>query len=180
MPERIMLCDLRRQYQPLREEIMAAIDDIFQKMQLNLGPNVRAFEREWADLCGVTHAIGVDNGTDALMLALHAYGLGKGDEVITPANTFIAVVEAIYNVGATPVIVDVNPDTYNIDVAAMEAAITSRTRMIVPVHLYGMPADMDAINAIAKPKGIIVLEDASQSQGARYKGRRVGALGDAA
>jgi dTDP-4-amino-4,6-dideoxygalactose transaminase len=180
MPERIMLCDLRRQYQPLREEIMAAIDDIFQKMQLNLGPNVRAFEREWADFCGVSHAIGNDNGTDALMLALHAYGIGKGDEVITPANTFIAVVEAIYNVGATPVIVDINPDTYNIDVAAMEAAITSRTRMIVPVHLYGMPADMDAINAVAKPKGIIVLEDASQSQGAKYKGRRVGGLGDSA
>ncbi len=180
MPERIMLCDLRRQYQPLRDEILAAIDDIFQKMQLNLGPNVRSFEREWADLCGVTHAVGVDNGTDALMLALHAYGIGKGDEVITPANTFIAVIEAIFNVGATPVMVDVNPDTYNIDVAAMEAAITSRTRMIVPVHLYGMPADMDAINAVAKPKGIIVLEDASQSQGARYKGRRVGGLGDAA
>ena len=180
MPERLKLCDLRRQYAPLRTEILAALDSIFTDMNLNLGPNVRAFEQEWADYCGVTSAVGVDNGTDALMLALHAYGIGPGDEVISPANTFIAIVEAILSVGATPVFVDIDAATYTIDVAAMTAAITPRTRMIVPVHLYGRAADMDAINAVAKPLGIIVLEDASQSQGARYKGRRVGSLGDAA
>ena len=180
MADKIMLCDLRRQYAPLRDEIMTALDEVFTGMQLNLGPNVRAFEQEWANFCGVKHALGVDNGTDALMLAMHAYGIGKGDEVITPANTFIAVIEAIFEVGATPVIVDIDPLSYSIDVAAMEAAITPRTRAIVPVHLYGIAADMDAINAIAKPKGILVLEDASQAHGAKYKGKHVGGLGDAA
>lgn len=180
MADKIMLCDLRRQYAPLRDEIMTALDEVFTGMQLNLGPNVRAFEQEWANFCGVKHALGVDNGTDALMLAMHAYGIGKGDEVITPANTFIAVIEAIFEVGATPVIVDIDPLSYSIDVGAMAAAITPRTRAIVPVHLYGIAADMDAINAIAKPKGILVLEDASQAHGAKYKGKHVGGLGDAA
>ena len=179
MADRIKLNDLRRQYGPLREEILAAVDGVLTDMNLFIGPNTRAFEQEWANYCGTTHAVGVDNGTDAPMLAMHAYNIGKGDEVITPANTFIAVIEAIFEVGATPVMVDIDPQTYNIDVAAMSAAITSRTRAIVPVHLYGAAADMDAINAIAKPKGILVLEDASQAQGAKYKGQRVGSFGDA-
>ncbi len=180
MADRIKLVDLRRQYAPLREEILAAIDGVLTDMNLNLGPNTRAFEQEWADYCGTRFARGVDNGTDALLLAMYAYGIGKGDEVITPANTFVAVIEALLTVGATPVIVDINPDTYNIDIEQTRAAITSRTRMIVPVHLYGLPADMDPILEMARPKGIVVLEDASQAQGARYKGRRVGGIGDSA
>lgn len=179
MAERIKLCDLRRQYLPLRDEILAAIDGVFQEMQLFLGPNMRAFEQEWAAYCGVQHAIGVDNGTDALLLALRAYDIGPGDEVITPVNTFGAILEAALEVGATPVYVDCDPHTYNLDLEQTRAAITSRTRAIVPVHLYGLAADMDAVNALARPQGILVIEDASQAQGARYKGRRVGSLGDA-
>lgn len=180
MAERLKLVDLRRQYAPLREEILAAIDQVLTEMNLNLGPNTRAFEQEWAEYCNTRFAKGVDNGTDALMLAMYAYGIGPGDEVITPANTFVAVAEAILAVGATPVLVDINPDTYNMDIEQTRAAITPRTRMIVPVHLYGLAADMDPIMEMAKPKGIIVLEDCSQAQGAKYKGRRVGGIGDAA
>ncbi|MBA3824844.1 MAG: DegT/DnrJ/EryC1/StrS family aminotransferase [Ktedonobacterales bacterium] len=180
MAERLKLVDLRRQYGPLREEILAALDTVLTEMNLNLGPNTRGFEQEWAEFCGTKHAKGVDNGTDALQLAMYAYGITAGDEVITPVNTFVAVVEAILAVGATPVFVDINPDTYNMDIEQTRAAITDRTRMIVPVHLYGMAADMDPILALAKPKGIIVLEDCSQAQGAQYKGKRVGGIGDAA
>jgi dTDP-4-amino-4,6-dideoxygalactose transaminase len=179
MAERLKLVDLRRQYAPLREEILATLDGIFTEMNLNLGPNTRAFEQEWAEYCNTRFAKGVDNGTDALVLAMYAYGIGAGDEVITPVNTFVAVVEAIFAVGATPVFVDINPDTYNMDIEQTRAAITSRTRMIVPVHLYGLAADMDPILAMARPKGIIVLEDCSQAQGAMYKGKRVGGIGDA-
>lgn len=180
MTDRIKLNDLRRQYVPLREEILAAIDGVFQDMNLFIGPNTRAFEHEWAEYCGTAHAIGVDNGTDALVIALRAYQIGKGDEVITPANTFVAVVEAIYDVGATPVFIDIDPATYTMNVQAFEAAITSRTRAVIPVHLYGVAADMDAINAIARAHGILVIEDASQAQGAEYKNKRVGSLGDSA
>ncbi len=180
MAERLKLVDLRRQYAPLREEILAALDQVLTEMNLNLGPNTRAFEQEWAEYCNTRFAKGVDNGTDALMLAMYAYGIGPGDEVITPANTFVAVAEAILAVGATPVLVDIDPDTYNMDIAQTRAAITPRTRMIVHVHLYGLAADMDPIMEMAKPQGIIVLEDCSQAQGAMYKGRRVGGIGDAA
>ncbi len=180
MADRIRLNDLRRQYIPLREEILATIDTVFQEMQLFLGPNTRAFEQEWATLSATKHAIGVDNGTDALLLAMRAYNIGRGDEVITPVNTFAAVVEAILEVGATPVFVDNDPATYNLDLAQTAAAVTSRTRAIVPVHLYGLAADMDAVNAIARPHGIVVIEDASQAQGARYKGQPVGGLADSA
>lgn len=177
--DRIKLVDLRRQYAPLREEILAAIDGIFTEMELFLGPNVRTFEHDFAEYIGVQHGIGVDNGTDALLLAMQAFGIGRGDEVITPANTFVAVIEAILAVGATPVMVDINPDTYNIDVEAMRAAITSRTRAVVPAHLYGTAADMDPILESARSHGILVIEDASQAQGAKYKGKRVGSMGDA-
>ena len=180
MADRLKLVDLRRQYAPLREEILAAIDGVLTDMNLNLGPNTRAFEQEWAAFCGTTYACGVDNGTDALQLAMYAYGIGPGDEVITPVNTFVAVVEALLAVGATPVFVDHDPDTYNMDIEQTRAAITDRTKMIVPVHLYGLPADMDPIMEMAKAKGIIVLEDCSQAQGAVYKGRRVGGIGDSA
>lgn len=178
MADRIKLVDLRRQYAPLREEILAAIDGVLTDMNLNLGPNTRAFEKDWAAFVGTKYAFGVDNGTDALMMAMYAYGIGQGDEVITPANSFVAVVEALIAVGATPIFVDINPETYNMDIAQTRAAITPKTKMIVPVHLYGLAADMDPINAMAKEKGIIVLEDASQAQGAQYKGKRVGGLGD--
>src|SRR5262249_45591317 len=130
MAERLKLVDLRRQYTPLREEILAALDAVMTEMNLNLGPNTRAFEQEWAQYCGVKHAKGVDNGTDALQLAMYAYGIGPGDEVITPVNTFVAVVEALFAVGATPVFVDINPDTYNMDIEQTRAAITDRTKMI--------------------------------------------------
>ena len=180
MSDRIKLNDLRRQYQTLREEVLAALDGVFQEMQLFLGPNTRAFEQEWAQYCGTTHAIGVDNGTDALLLLMRAYDIGPGDEIITPVNTFAAVVEAILEVGATPVFVDHDPATYNLDLAQTAAAITPRTRAIVPAHLYGLAADMDAVNAIARPQGILVLEDASQAQGARFHGRAVGSMSDAA
>jgi dTDP-4-amino-4,6-dideoxygalactose transaminase len=180
MADRLKLVDLRRQYQPLREEILAAIDGVLSEMSLNLGPNTRAFEQEWATFCGTKYACGVDNGTDALQLAMYAYGIGPGDEVITPVNTFVAIVEALLAVGATPVFVDNDPDTYNMDVEQTRAAITDRTKMIVPVHLYGLAADMDPIMEMAKAKGIIVLEDCSQAQGAMYKGRRVGGIGDSA
>jgi dTDP-4-amino-4,6-dideoxygalactose transaminase len=180
MADHLKLVDLRRQYLPLREEILAAIDGVLSEMNLNLGPNTRAFEKEWAEFCGTKYAYGVDNGTDALQLAMYAYGIGPGDEVITPTNTFVAVVEALLAVGATPVFVDINPDTYNMDIEQTRAAITDRTKMIVPVHLYGLPADMDPIMEMAKGKGIIVLEDCSQAQGAVYKGRRVGGIGDSA
>lgn len=178
MADRIKLVDLRRQYAPLREEILAAIDDVLTDMNLNLGPNTRTFEKDWAAFVGTKYAFGVDNGTDALMMAMYAYGIGQGDEVITPANSFVAVVEALMAVGATPVFVDINPDTYNMDIEQTRAAITPKTKMIVPVHLYGLAADMDPINAMAKEHGIIVLEDASQAQGAKYKGKLVGGLGD--
>jgi dTDP-4-amino-4,6-dideoxygalactose transaminase len=180
MAELIKLCDIRRQYTILRSAILKAIDEVLQDMNLFLGPNVAAFEREWANFCNTKHAIGVDNGTDGLLLTLCAYGIKEGDEVITPANTFGAVVEAILAVRATPVFVDINPDTFNIDIECLKAAITSHTRAIVPVHLFGLPADMDSINNIAQANDIIVIEDASQAQGAKYKGKRVGGLAKAA
>jgi len=172
--------DLRAQYRSIEAEVLEAIRDALESMELLLGPNVHAFEQEFADYCGVRHAIGVANGTDALYLALRACGVGLGDEVITVSHTFIATVEAIVNVGAIPVFVDVDPDTYTMDPSKIEAAITPRTRAILPVHLYGQPADMDAILPIAHRHGLAVIEDACQAHGATIRGRRVGSFGDAA
>lgn len=177
----IPLVDLRVQYAELRDEVLAAFDEALTGMHLSLGPNVQAFEQEWRDFCGAAHAIGVGNGTEALSLALLGLGIGRGDEVITPAFTFIASVECIYHVGATPVLVDIDPDSFCISPQAVADAITERTRAIIPVHLYGHPADMDAIAAaIGDREDIVVLEDAAQAHGARYRGRRVGSIGDAA
>jgi dTDP-4-amino-4,6-dideoxygalactose transaminase len=145
-----------------------------------LGEDVTTFEQEWAAYCGVRHAIGVDSGTTALELALRAMGIGPGDEVITAANTFVATAFAISQVGATPVLVDIDPATQLIDPARIPYAITSRTAAIMPVHLYGQPADMDAIQEIARKHGLRVIEDACQAHGAREGERRAGALGDAA
>ncbi len=172
--------DLKTQYQALREEILSGLDEALSGMQLLLGPNVRAFEMEFAEYCQVAHAIGVANGTDALYLALRACGVGPGDEVITVSHSFIATVEAIVNLGAAPVFVDVDPATYTLDPARLEAAIGPKTRAIVPVHLYGQMADMDPIMEIARRYGLVVVEDACQAHGATYKGRRAGSIGDAA
>jgi dTDP-4-amino-4,6-dideoxygalactose transaminase len=149
-------------------------------MQLFLGPNVQAFEREWAGHCNTADAVGLGSGTEALVLLLEAWGIGPGDEVITTPFTFFATVEAIAHVGAAPVFVDIDPETYCLDASLLAAAVTSRTRGIIAVHLYGHPADMDPINAVAETHGLRVLEDAAQAHGATYRGRRVGSLAEAA
>lgn len=178
MTETIPLVDLRAQYQPLREEILNAIDSVLDGMQLFLGRNVQAFEAEFAEYCGVRYAVGVGSGTEALHLALLACGIGVGDEVITVSHTFVATVEAIYLTGATPILLDIDPDTYTMDVSQIEDRLTSRTRAIIPVHLYGQAADMDPILTIAERNRLIVVEDASQAHGAEYKGKRTGSMGD--
>jgi dTDP-4-amino-4,6-dideoxygalactose transaminase len=156
------------------------VADVFEGMQLFLGPNVRAFEEEFAAYCQAQQAIGVGSGTDALILSLRAADVGPGDEVITVSHTFFADTEAIALVGATPVFVDVEPDTWNLDPSKLEAAITPRTKAIIPVHLCGQPADMTPIMEIARRHKLFVLEDACQAHGAEYQGKRVGAIGDAA
>jgi dTDP-4-amino-4,6-dideoxygalactose transaminase len=176
----VPLVDLRVQYQALKPEILAAVADVFEGMQLFLGPNVRAFEEEFAAYCQAQQAIGVGSGTDALILSLRAADVGPGDEVITVSHTFFADTEAIALVGATPVFVDVEPDTWNLDPSKLEAAITPRTKAIIPVHLCGQPADMTPIMEIARRHKLFVLEDACQAHGAEYQGKRVGAIGDAA
>jgi dTDP-4-amino-4,6-dideoxygalactose transaminase len=176
----VPLVDLRVQYQALKPEILAAVADVFEGMQLFLGPNVRAFEEEFAAYCQAQQAIGVGSGTNALILSLRAADVGPGDEVITVSHTFFADTEAIALVGATPVFVDVEPDTWNLDPSKLEAAITPRTKAIIPVHLCGQPADMTPIMEIARRHKLFVLEDACQAHGAEYQGKRVGAIGDAA
>jgi dTDP-4-amino-4,6-dideoxygalactose transaminase len=176
----IPLVDLKAQHAALRGEIRTAMDDALDSMDLLLGPNVRAFESELATYCGVPHAIGVGSGTDALYLALRACGIGRGDEVITASNSFFATAAAILLTGATPVFVDVDPHTQTIDPGGIRAAITLKTRAIVPVHLFGRVADMSAILEIAREHGLRVVEDACQAHGAIYNGRRAGSLGDAA
>ena len=176
----IPMVDLAAQYGRIRAEVDAAMAHVLETTAFIKGEDCGAFEREFAAYCGAAHAVGVANGTDALILALRAYGVGPGDEVVTVANTFIATGEAILLNGARPVFVDVDPATFTMDPARVEAAITPRTKVILPVHLYGHPADMDAINAIAKRHGLPVLEDAAQAHGAEIGGRRAGTLGHAA
>ena len=174
----IPLVDLRAQYQTLKAEIMVAFEDVLEDMHLFLGPHVRAFEREFAEYCACDYGIGVSSGTDALALALRACGIGPGDEVITVSNTFIATVEAIALVGATPIFVDIHPDTYTMDCRQLDSVLTPRTRAVLPVHLYGHPVDMHPVLDFARQHGLFVIEDASQAHGATYQGRRVGGLGD--
>ena len=176
----IPFVDLQSQYQSIKAEADAAVLAVMKRGDFILGGAVAEFEQVFADYCGAKYAVGVDSGYAALELIVRAYGIGPGDEVITAANTFIATTLAISNAGATPVLVDIDPETYNIDPAKIEAAITPRTRAIMPVHLYGQPVDMDPILAIARKRGLRVFEDAAQAAGARYKGRRIGCLGDAA
>lgn len=182
----VPLLDLTRQYQSLKTELDSAVIDLLASGHYVLGPAVDEFEAAAAEYLGVKHAIGVANGTDALLLSLRAFGVGPGDEIITSPFTFIATAEVASLAGATPVFVDIDPETMNIDPAKIEAAITPRTKAIVPVHLFGHPANMDEINAIARKHGLPVLEDAAQAWGASQKSsvdgqeRRCGAIGDIA
>jgi dTDP-4-amino-4,6-dideoxygalactose transaminase len=176
---RIPLVELAGQYRMLRDEILPAMDGVMSQAQFILGDEVTRFEEEFAAFCGARHCVGVASGLDALMLALRAVGVGPGDEVITAANTFIASALAITHAGATPVLVDVRNDDFNLDPQAVERAITPRTKAILPVHLYGQPARMDEIMDIARRHGLRVVEDACQAHGARYGAARAGAIGDA-
>ncbi len=175
----IPMVDLHAQYQALKGDLEPAIAEALAATQYILGPNVQAFEREAAQYLGVQHALGCASGTDALLLALAGLEIGPGDEVITSPFTFIATAEAIRYVGATPVFVDIDPQTFNLDPEAVAAAVTPRTRAILPVHLFGQPADMAAIAAIASGHGLYVIEDCAQSFGAATDAGRTGALGDA-
>ncbi|HET9645912.1 MAG TPA: DegT/DnrJ/EryC1/StrS family aminotransferase [Burkholderiaceae bacterium] len=174
----IPFVDLKAQYRSIKPEVDAAIQAVLESCQFTLGSEVAAFEQEFADYCSTRFGIGVNTGTSALHLALMAAGVGRGDEVITVPFTFVATVSAIHYTGATPVFVDIDPRTFTIDTNAIERVITSRTKAIIPVHLYGQPADMDPIVEIARRYGLVVIEDACQAHGAEYKGRRVGSLGD--
>ena len=162
----IPLVDLKAQYKTIKEEVRAAIDDVLEGMQLTIGPNVKAFDQEFAAFCGAKHAIGVGSGTDALQLVIRALGISSGDEVITVSHTFFATVEAVLYSGARPVLVDVDEKTFNMDIAAAAAAITPRTKAIMPVHLYGRTMDMKPLLALAKDRGLQVIEDACQAHGA--------------
>lgn len=176
---KVPFLDLRAAYLELKPEIDAAIARVLDSGCYILGPEVEAFEGEWATYCEAKYAIGVANGLDALHLALRAMDVGPGDEVIVPSNTYIASWLAVSQCGATPVPVEPSEATYNINPELIEAAITKRTKVILPVHLYGQPADLDPILNIARKHGLRVIEDAAQAHGARYKGKRVGGHGDA-
>lgn len=177
---KIPFVDLKAQYLSIKEEIDGAIQRVINNTSFIMGDEVKNFESEFAEFSRVKHAIGVSSGTDALHLALLACGIGQGDEVITVPNTFIATAEAITHCGAKPVFVDITPQTYTMDVSKIEAKITSKTKAILPVHLYGQPADMDPIFTLAHKYGLKVIEDAAQAHAAEYKGKKAGALGDAA
>jgi dTDP-4-amino-4,6-dideoxygalactose transaminase len=172
--------DLKAQYASIKTEIDAAIARVLDSCQFVLGSEVAGFEQEFSTYCGTSACIAVNSGTSALHLALIAAGVGPGDEVITVPFTFVASVAAVLYAGARPVLVDIDPRSFTLDPAAIEAAITPRTKAILPVHLYGQPADMDPIMEIARRHGLIVIEDAAQAHGAKYKGRPVGGIGDMA
>lgn len=176
----IPLVDLKAQYASIADDVDVAIKSVLESSDFILGQDVEAFENEFASFCQARHGVGLDSGISALELGMRALGIGEGDEVITPVNSFIASSSAISFTGARPVWVDVNPETHNLDAEKVAAAITPRTRAIMPVHLYGQPADMDPLLGIAHEHGLSVVEDACQAHGARYKGRRVGSMGDLA
>jgi dTDP-4-amino-4,6-dideoxygalactose transaminase len=169
--------DLKAQYSAIKNEIHTALNEVIENTAFAGGPYVAGFENAFARFCGCKHAIGVGNGTDALWLSLLALGIGPGDEVITVPNTFIATAEAVTYCGATPVFVDVEEETFNMNPALLEAAITPRTKAVIPVHLFGQTADMDPILAIAGAHSLPVVEDACQAHGAEYKGRKAGTMG---
>ncbi len=174
----IPFVDLKAQYHSIKEEIDRAINRVLESSQFVLGSEVAAFEEDFARFCGAKHGIAVNSGTSALHLALLAAGIGPGAEVITVPFTFVATVAAIYYTGARTIFVDVDPRSYTMDVNQLEDAITDRTKAILPVHLYGQPADMDPILEISRRHGLIVIEDAAQAHGSEYRGRKVGSIGD--
>ncbi len=180
----IPLVDLKSQYQSIQTEIDSAISEVISKTAFIGGACVNSFEKAFADFCGVKHCVGVGNGTDALFIALKVLGIGAGDEVLVPANSFIATSEAVTMTGARVAFVDVNPGTYNMDPGRLEdylkKRVTSRPKAVIPVHLYGQPADMDPILSLADRYGLKVIEDAAQAHGAHYKGRRIGSMGHVA
>jgi dTDP-4-amino-4,6-dideoxygalactose transaminase len=179
MSQRIVLADLNAQYRAIKTEIDTTIADVIARSAFIRSADVAAFEDEFAAFCQAEACAAVGNGTDAIYLALRALGIGPGDEVITVAHTFIATTEAITQCGARPVLVDVRDDTMLLDPERLEAAITSRTKAVIPVHLYGQLCDMDAIGAVARQYGLKIIEDAAQAHGARWRGQRVGSIGDA-
>ncbi len=170
--------DISASYHELKFEIDEAVKRVLDSGWYILGPEVEAFEAEWADYCDAKHSVGLANGLDALILALRSLDIGPGDEVIVPSNTFIATWLAVSAVGATPVPVEPDPTTHNIDAGGIAASITPRTKVVLPVHLYGQPVDLDPILTLARKHDLAVVEDAAQAHGARYKGRRIGAHGD--
>ncbi len=176
----IPLVDLQAQFSSIKHEVMPALERVLEQMQLYLGPQCQQFEQTFARYCGCDYGIGLSNGTDALALALRACNIGPDDEVITVANTFIATVEAIALVGATPIFIDVDPETYTMDWRQLESVLTERTRAIIPVHLYGHPVEMQPVMDFAQAHGLRVIEDASQAHGATYQGQRIGSFGDIA
>lgn len=176
---KVPFLDLQVQYRGIRDEVAQAIQQVLDDSAFISGPYVEKFESEFARFCGCRHAAGTSNGTSALWMTLVALGVGPGDEVITVPNTFIATAEAISLSGARPVFVDVDEHSYTMDIALLERAITPKTRAIIPVHLFGQPADMDPIMEIAKKNGLFVVEDACQAHGAEYRGRPAGTIGDA-
>ncbi len=176
----IPFVDLQAEHAAIKDDVMSAVERVIASGQFVLGPEVSAFEEEFASFCGARFGVGVNSGTSALHLALLAAGVGPGDEVITVPLTFVASVAAITYTGARPVLVDVEPASLTMDPSRLEAAITPDTKAVVPVHLYGQPADMDAITAVARRHGLVVVEDAAQAHGAEYQNRRTGSLGDLA
>ena len=170
----IPMVDLQAQYLSIKDEIDSAVLDVLASGRFVLGPEVTAFETEFANYCGTTHAVAVNSGTSALHLALISAGVGPGDEVITVPYTFVATVATIRYTGATPVFVDIEPDGCTMDVTQVAGAITSRTKALVPVHLYGQAADLDPLRALAREHGLALLEDAAQAHGTEYRGRPVG------
>jgi dTDP-4-amino-4,6-dideoxygalactose transaminase len=180
MTHKIPCLDLKGQHQQIKKEIFEAFEKVYDNTAFSGGPFVEAFEKDYAAYCGTQYAIGVNNGTTALHLAMLALGIGTGDEVIIPANTFIATAWGVSHAGATPVFVDCTPDTWEIDSSKIEEKITSRTRAIIGVHLYGQPFDIDAVKKIAKARNLFLVEDAAQAQGATYKGKTIGSFGEIA
>ena len=177
--KQIPFVDLKAGFAPIKDEVMKALEDVFNGMNLNIGPNCQAFEKEFASFCGTSYAVGVGSGTEAIQFALLACGIKQGDEIITSPHTFFATAEAIACIGAKPVFADIDPTTYNIDPKEIEKRITSRTKAIVPVHMYGQTADMEPIRDSAARHGIPVIEDSCQAHGALYQGKKAGSLGSA-
>ena len=175
----VPLIDLKIQHKSIASEVEAAIKNVCENTAFILTDEMKAFEAEFAAYCGAKHGVGVANGTEALFLALLALGIKQGDEVIVPANTFIATAAAVSHAGGVPVFVDVDPESYCIDAAGISKAVTSKTKAIMAVHLYGHPADMDPIMDVARANGLKVIEDCAQAHGTHYKGKQVGSIGDA-